>query len=69
MRKVLYLSFVAGKLVSLGEMGQGSLLILFESNDSGTMYNYIILTSGTILMMTLHVLRIYILSKFGKSLG
>ena len=69
MRKLLYLSFVAGNLVSLKEMGQGGFLPLFESNDSCTVYNYITLPSGTILMMTLHVSRIYISSKFGKSLG
>lgn len=39
MRKVLYLSFVTGKLVSLGKIVQGGFLLLFESNDSGTVYN------------------------------
>lgn len=38
MRGVLYLSFVAGRLVSLGEMVQGGLLLLFESDGSSTVY-------------------------------
>jgi hypothetical protein len=38
MRGVLCLLFVASRLIGLGKMVQGGLLLLFESDGSSTMY-------------------------------